>query len=252
MNRGAITDYIDVAQLVLYAFWIFFAGLVWYLRREDKREGYPLETEDGAAVAGFPSLPTPKSFLLADGSVVQAPRAEGAQPPLAAVPLAGHAGAPLVPTGDPMRDGVGPAAYALRADKPDLTLEGEPLIAPLRRAPEFGVDAEDPDPRGMTVLGADEEAAGTVSDLWIDRAEPQIRYFEVDIGTRRVLLPGTMARVDADRRRIRVKSIRAAQFAGVPALANPDQVTRLEEDKIMAYYASGHLYGYAARQEPFL
>jgi len=31
---GAITGYIDVAQLTLYAFWIFFAGLVFYLRRE--------------------------------------------------------------------------------------------------------------------------------------------------------------------------------------------------------------------------
>ena len=45
MTTGAITGYIDVAQLVLYVFWIFFIGLVIYLRREDKREGYPLEAE---------------------------------------------------------------------------------------------------------------------------------------------------------------------------------------------------------------
>ena len=38
MTTGAITGYIDVAQLVLYVFWIFFIGLVIYLRREDKRE----------------------------------------------------------------------------------------------------------------------------------------------------------------------------------------------------------------------
>ena len=42
---GAITSHIDVAQVVLYAFWIFFAGLIFYLRREDRREGYPLEYE---------------------------------------------------------------------------------------------------------------------------------------------------------------------------------------------------------------
>ena len=42
---GAITGYIDVAQMVLYAFWIFFAGLIYYLHREDKREGYPLVSE---------------------------------------------------------------------------------------------------------------------------------------------------------------------------------------------------------------
>ena len=46
--RGAITQYIDVAQILLYAFWIFFAGLLIYLRREDKREGYPLESERSA------------------------------------------------------------------------------------------------------------------------------------------------------------------------------------------------------------
>ena len=54
MIRGAITSNIDVAQVVLYAFWIFFAGLVFYLRREDRREGYPLESEVGRrGIAGF-------------------------------------------------------------------------------------------------------------------------------------------------------------------------------------------------------
>ena len=50
MGTGAITQYVDVAQLVLYAFWIFFAGLVYYLVRENHREGYPMETEDGRGV----------------------------------------------------------------------------------------------------------------------------------------------------------------------------------------------------------
>ena len=31
--------YMDVAQVTLYVFWIFFACLIFYLRREDKREG---------------------------------------------------------------------------------------------------------------------------------------------------------------------------------------------------------------------
>ena len=38
MPKGAITGYIDVAQLALYAFFLFFGWLVFYLRREDKRE----------------------------------------------------------------------------------------------------------------------------------------------------------------------------------------------------------------------
>ncbi|NCV58886.1 MAG: hypothetical protein EBW19_02420, partial [Betaproteobacteria bacterium] len=43
---GAITGYIDVAQVVLYLFWIFFFGLVVYLQREGKREGYPLLSDN--------------------------------------------------------------------------------------------------------------------------------------------------------------------------------------------------------------
>src|ERR1700759_3785844 len=76
--RGAFTSYIDVAQVTLYVFWFFFAGLVFYLRREDKREGYPLKSDRSAqiTVQGFPSIPRPKLFYLPRGGVVQAPRAE--------------------------------------------------------------------------------------------------------------------------------------------------------------------------------
>ena len=38
MNQGAITSSIDVAQVTLYLFWFFFAGLLYYLRREDKHQ----------------------------------------------------------------------------------------------------------------------------------------------------------------------------------------------------------------------
>ena len=60
METGAITQYIDVAQLVLYAFWAFFAGLIYYLVRENHREGYPMDTgrEDGPVVTGWP-IPDP-------------------------------------------------------------------------------------------------------------------------------------------------------------------------------------------------
>lgn len=53
--------HLDGAQIVLYAFWLFFFGLVYYLRREDKREGYPLESERGP-VQGFPAVPETKVF----------------------------------------------------------------------------------------------------------------------------------------------------------------------------------------------
>ena len=35
----------DVAELLLILFFVFFAGLIFYLRREDRREGYPLEDD---------------------------------------------------------------------------------------------------------------------------------------------------------------------------------------------------------------
>ena len=38
----------------------------------------------------------------------------------------------------------------------------------------------------------------------------------------------------------------------VPGLRNPDVVTRLEEDKICAFYASGHLYATPERAEPLV
>ena len=54
------------------------------------------------------------------------------------------------------------------------------------------------------------------------------------------------------RGQIYVKSILAAQFAGVPALKNPDQVTKLEEDRITAYYGAGTLYAEPSRREPLV
>src|ERR1700760_419200 len=105
MQVGAITGYIDVAQIVLYTFWIFFAGLIYYLRREDKREGYPLEHERPGGrivVQGFPAMPPAKTFTLADGSVVKAPRVEHDPRPFLATPLAPFVGAPYQPLGDPM------------------------------------------------------------------------------------------------------------------------------------------------------
>ncbi|MEO1576025.1 MAG: photosynthetic reaction center subunit H, partial [Pseudomonadota bacterium] len=51
---------IDLVEIVFTLFWLFFAGLVMYLHRESKREGYPLESDrsDRAKrmqVVGFPA-----------------------------------------------------------------------------------------------------------------------------------------------------------------------------------------------------
>ncbi len=261
IHTGAITGYIDVAQLVLYAFWIFFAGLIYYLHREDKREGYPLESDRSGRVEvqGFPRVPAPKTFRIAGGGLVYAPRIERDTRKILAEPLGPYLGAPLVPTGNPMIDAVGPASYAERANHPDFLVDGTPIIVPARLAPEFTIAGKDPDPRGMQVFGADRVLGGTVTDIWVDRAEAQIRYLEVSpsaantgAAAGHVLLPITYVRFDAGRRRVNVKSILGSQFATVPTTATLDQVTRREEDRIMAYYSGGTLYATPARSEPLL
>lgn len=257
--QGAITAYIDVAQVVLYAFWIFFAGLILYLRREDKREGYPLEAglPDRVIAQGFPAIPEPKTFQLTHGGSVQAPAANGDTREVRAVPVGPWPGAPLEPTGDPMIDGVGPASYAMRSDKPELAFDGRPKIVPLRVATDFWVDSGDSDPRGMDVLGADGKVGGVIADVWVDRSEALIRYLEVDVtvstgGGGLVLLPMNFCKIDGNREVVRVDAILAHQFARVPRLRNPDQVTLLEEDRIMAYYGGGTLYAEPSRLGPLL
>ena len=259
MGTGAITGYIDVAQLALYAFWIFFAGLIYYLLQEGKREGYPLESDRSAhvRVQGWPPIPSAKTYLLRDGGTRTVPNDFVSPQKLAAEPIGSWPGAPLQPTGNPMLDGVGPGAYADRPDVADVTAEGDLKIVPLRAAPGFDVAAQDPDPRGFKVFGADGQQGGTIVDLWVDRSEMLFRYLELEVPdkssgavARRVLVPINFTRVNSSR--VTVKSILGSQFALVPGTRHPDQVTLLEEEKIMAYYGGGTLYATPSRQEPLL
>lgn len=260
MLKGSLTGYIDVAQMTLYAFLLFFAGVVLYLRREDKREGYPLEVDNvprGTRLKeGFPFTPKPKVFRLFHGGTYSAPSFERDPYPLHARPVDHWPGSPLQPTGDPMVDGVGPGAWVNREDVPEAMIDGSPMIVPMRIARETRVDVEDADPRGMAVIGADGLKAGVVTDLWVDLAEPQIRYYEVavaaELGGRQVLLPMGFTRISRKRRQIKVKSILARHFVNVPGIRNPNQVTKREEDRIVAYYGSGHLYAKPSRLGPLL
>lgn len=253
MTTGAITGYIDVAQLMLYAFWIFFAGLIFYLRQEDRREGYPLESEVfGAGRPNFLLMPEPKTFALQHGGTQSAPRNEAAVP-INATKVEPWPGAPYVPNGDPFTANVGPGSYANRVDEPDLTFDAKPRIVPMRADASFTIAAGDPDPRGFAVIGADGTTGGKVVDAWVDRAEMMLRYYELETdGGRRVLVPLNFCRVDAGRGHILVRAILGGQFVGVPGLKNPDTITRLEEEKVMAYYGAGTLYATADRAEPLL
>ena len=253
METGAITQYVDVAQLVLYAFWAFFAGLIYYLLRENHREGYPMAPgrENGPKTDGWPAVPKPKTYKLANGHEVLSPDHNRADGDYHGQPTHGWIGAPLEPVGDPLLAGVGPGAWAKRADVPDMTFEGEAKIVPLRVADGHGVAIQDTDPRGLPVIGADGEQAGTVQDLWIDKSEMMFRYLEVVLPAgATVLLPINFARIRKDG--VQVHALLSDQFAGVPTTRHPEQITMLEEEKITAYYGAGTLYATPQRQEPLL
>jgi len=169
-------------------------------------------------------------------------------------PAENHHGAAFEPTGDPMKDGVGAASYAHdRADRCDLTLAGEPKIQPMSVLPDFHVDHNDPDPREMRVMSADDEDMGGCVDIWVDRSEPQIRYYEMELADgRRKLIPFGYARIRKGRMEIRIEALNAHNFADIPEPKAKDRVTLLEEDKLFGYYAGGYRYADPSRNEPLI
>jgi photosynthetic reaction center H subunit len=253
MGFGAITQYVDVAQLVLYAFWVFFFGLIYYLQRESHREGYPMETDGHSrgVINGWPT-PSPKTYKLADGREVTVPNNNKSPQTLNATPNHNWIGAPLLPTGNPLLAGVGPGAWADRADQPDLDEHGHAKIVPLRVAEGFGISRQDTDPRGKPVIGADDKVGGVVKDLWVDRMEVMFRYLEVEVpgAARTVLLPVNFTRIGRDG--VSVKAVMGAQIAQTPLTRHAEQVTLLEEEKITAFYGAGTLYAEPKRAETLI
>lgn len=249
---------LDVAEWVLWAFWAFFAGLIIYLRREDRREGYPLEDDVNGRLeplGGLLFTAQPKVFRLPHGmaDVTKPDKSRDTRTPKSRR-TAPWPGSPFEPEGDPLQAGVGPGAYAERAKRPDVMIHGAPRIVPLRVADDFYLDKNGPDPRGMAVIGADNAKAGVVSDVWIDRSEYLIRYLEVALegSGDRMLVPMPMALVQRSRRRVRVDALLGSQFAGAPRLADPDKITRDEEERVSAYVGAGTLYASPSRAEPWL
>ena len=260
MTTPATPVFLDAAAVSLYIFFAFFAGLIYYLTRENKREGYPMVGElpdrpGFATMHGFPETPAPKVFRLhypEGATVVQGVRPErdvSAQ----LVPDYPYPGTAFVPTGDAMKDGVGPAAYADRADIPDLAYDdNKPKIVPLRAAPGWHIAHEDPDPRGKSVITLDGAVAATVVDLWVDRSEYILRYREAEVpGGRRILVPMFLCTFN-DEGTTQVISVTASQFAAAPGIARPEQITLLEEDRISAYFGGGHFYATPERSESCL
>ena len=248
------TPVIDFAQAALIAFFGFFAFLILYIRREDRREGYPLQSDPQGRVRPVVTnfyIPSPKTFRLPHGGTYSAPDLERDGRDVAASTNTPRMhGQALTPTGDnPLADNVGPASYAVRPKKPELTREGHIQVVPMRVASDYRITTG-PDPRGWPVHGTDKAVAGKCVDIWVDRADMLVRYLEVELtggGSR--LVPVTLAHCKSEKEIVHVGAVRAAHFTSAPALSEPDQVTEDEEERIGAYFAGGTLYGDEGREE---
>ncbi|SMY07050.1 photosynthetic reaction center subunit H [Flavimaricola marinus] len=247
----------DLASAAIWMFWIFFAGLVYYLQTENMREGYPLVDDDGDASANQGPFPVPgdKTFTLPHGrgelTVPSGQRGDRADLALARTSVSN--GAPYVPTGNPMVDGVGPAAWAPRRDVPELDGHGHAKIRPMSTLPDFRHSAGR-DPRGKAVVAGDGEVMGRITDMWVDVPESMVRFLSMDMnpeGTGQTrLIPINMCRIGSDR--VTVRSLYSHNFADIPTTRKADEITLLEEEKIMAYFAGGTLYATPERTGPQL
>ncbi|MEL6878199.1 MAG: photosynthetic reaction center subunit H [Pseudomonadota bacterium] len=264
MNATYIVGTFDVAELAFLLFFLFFIGLVVYLNRESRREGYPLEEELGGRVdqAGKKlSDNGDKVFKLPHGRGEYIPENVARDPvDVPGTRTFGSAGAPYVPDGDAMKSGMGPGAYAKRATYPDLTADGRPRIVPIGAAHEIAIAPMDDDPVGLPVYDADKKLAGKVSDVWVDQSEHIIRYLEITTNSgKQVLAPIFVAKVQGKglllgdlTPLVDIDAITAEQFDDVPTLATPGQITRDEEERVSAYYGGGYLYAKPERAEPWI
>jgi photosynthetic reaction center H subunit len=237
----------DLASLAIWSFWLFFAGLIFYLQTENMREGYPLEDEDGNPAANqgpFP-LPKNKTFKLRDGQgeLTVPSGARGDRENLALARTAVSEGFPHAPTGDALADGVGPASWAPRKDAPELDAHGEPKIKPMAAHDAFHVSAGR-DPRGLPVLSRDDQVVGHVTDMWIDPSEAMVRYLEFELeaehGQGKRLVPIGLAKIKE--KWVAVTSLNSGRFNDVPQIASGGQITKLEEEKVSAFYGGGPMY----------
>jgi len=247
MPLGSITYHIDFAETALVLFFLGFLGIVWFLRRLDKREGYPMKTSPFSArpMLGFPSPPDPKTYLLEEGGTTVAPHYYP-QPPSRAVPLYSFDGTPMTPVGNPLLAALGPGAWVMRRDEPMLTEKGELMLEPLRKSKEWSVEKGEADPRGMVVFDRRWKKVGVVHDVWVDKSIKILRLLEIELraglASGRVLVPIFHTEIDEQAREVRITALEAHQFADLPMPSKPDELTAREDDRLNAYFAAGYFY----------
>ena len=107
------------------------------------------------------------------------------------------------------------------------------------------------------MITADGLVAGTVADIWVDRAEVNARFIEValpDPLARHVIVPFELTQVKLHGLSgyVSVVSVTAPLLAAAPVPESPDFLSAREEDRIQAYFASGHLYALPSRMGPLI
>jgi photosynthetic reaction center H subunit len=90
--------------------------------------------------------------------------------------------------------------------------------------------------------------------MWVDVPESMVRFLTMDMnpeGTGQIrLIPINLCRIKSDR--VKVRSLYSHNFAGIPMTKSASEITLLEEEKIMAYFAGGTLYATPERTGPQL
>jgi photosynthetic reaction center H subunit len=247
-----------LTALAFGAFLAFFAYLVFWLQREGAREGYPLEEERTGRLKPFLfSPPEPKTFRLGHGQGdVTVPYGRRDTRELAATKPSKVNGSPIEPTGDPLVDGIGPGAWADRAKRPELDDHGEPKLARMSSLPDFSIAKRDHDPRGFPVVTLDKKKAGTVTDIWVDKREQMIRYYEATTtGGRKVLIPVSQSitrhasTLFGGRNGVHVDAVTADQLERAPTVGDAASLTLYDEERAVAYLGGGYLYATPKRQD---
>jgi uncharacterized protein (TIGR02271 family) len=85
----------------------------------------------------------------------------------------------------------------------------------LRELGGYEVSSEDPDVRGWTVIGANGERLGTVSDLVVDTERMKVEYLSVDgDGGTDQMIPVASAQLDRDQREVVIGGISSGMSSG--------------------------------------
>ena len=253
MIRGAI-GHLDVAQIMLYAFFLFFAGL--HLVPAPGRPARRLSAGIRRTAPSSPRLPvhslaqdlSPRRRL--DRESAEFP---GRQRPINAVKVEPWPGAPHRADRRPVAGRRRPGSWNVRPDFAYKTFDGHDVVAPMRVATNYAVADGGGNPIGFSVIGADGKVAGTIKDIWVDRAESMVSYYEIGLtGGKSVLAPVHFCDVNFRARTVKITALTAEPVRRGAATEEPRRVTMQEEEKVAAVLRRRHALFDPARAEPLL